>query len=328
MIKSGIYKISSKLKPERFYIGSAVNLSRRKKGHFSLLQRNKHHSIILQNHYNKYRKEDLFFETVELVEDTTKLLEREQFYLDSLNPYFNICKIAGNVLGVKHSEEFCKKMSEIKKGQKAWNRGLKGVTICTEETKEKISKSNTGKIRLDETKIKLSESKIGKCRSEETKLKISLGNKGKLVSEETKLKMSKSQIGRKHSEETKQKMSQNSARKGNSGIWLDKHHSEETKKKISEAMVGKKNPMFGKIGNKNPNFGRHHLEETCNKISKSKSKSVFQFDLHGNFIQEWVSAKDIKIKNGFNAALISNVCKNKYGNKTAYGFIWKFKNIE
>jgi hypothetical protein len=46
------------------------------------------------------------------------LIEREQHYLDELDPFFNICKVAGSVLGVKHSKETRRKMSKAQKGKK------------------------------------------------------------------------------------------------------------------------------------------------------------------------------------------------------------------
>ena len=43
---TGIYKIESKLKPERIYIGSAVNISKRWLLHLSRLRRDKHKKAV------------------------------------------------------------------------------------------------------------------------------------------------------------------------------------------------------------------------------------------------------------------------------------------
>lgn len=59
-----IYMIQSNIKSKRCYIGSAVNYNIRKRLHLSQLKNNKHHSIKLQNHYNKYGKDDLIFSTL------------------------------------------------------------------------------------------------------------------------------------------------------------------------------------------------------------------------------------------------------------------------
>jgi group I intron endonuclease len=57
---------------------------------------------------------------------------------------------------------------------------------------------------------------------------------------------------------------------------------------------------------------------------KSKSRQVIQYDLDGNFIKEWASAKHFAEKNGLiNGTLITFCLKNK--TKTAYKSLWKYK---
>jgi group I intron endonuclease len=114
---SGVYEIKNKLNNHR-YIGSSVNILSRFSGHKYDLHKNKHHSTYLQRAWNKYGESNFEFnilETCEPVKDT--LLFIEQKYLD-LKPEYNICKIAGNSMGVKHSKEFCIKQSLLKKGVK------------------------------------------------------------------------------------------------------------------------------------------------------------------------------------------------------------------
>ena len=111
---SGVYKIQSKVKPERVYIGSAVSIPERWGNHLYRLARNDHHSIKLQRHYNKYGKNDLVFSII-VGCDKDDLIVTEQFYIDAYNPWFNICSKAGSLLGFKHSEETKKKMSESAK---------------------------------------------------------------------------------------------------------------------------------------------------------------------------------------------------------------------
>lgn len=59
VIKSGIYKLISKLKPDMFYIGSSINIKNRFGRHKSNLKTNKHDNPILQNHVNKYGIKDI-----------------------------------------------------------------------------------------------------------------------------------------------------------------------------------------------------------------------------------------------------------------------------
>lgn len=101
---SGIYKIQSICKPERYYIGSSVNINKRWGEHLRELKKNKHHSGKLQNHFNKYRQSDLRFFILSGC-DPMDLIQQEQFYIDSYKPYFNIYSTAGSPLGYKHSEE-------------------------------------------------------------------------------------------------------------------------------------------------------------------------------------------------------------------------------
>src|ERR1035437_7496791 len=105
---TGIYEIKSIIKPERFYIGSAENIYKRWWYHTYRLGRNEHENSKLQNHYNKYGKNDLIFSVI-LSCEKSDLLSTEQFFLDSYKPYFNICTKAGS--GAGHTP---------------WNKGMKG----------------------------------------------------------------------------------------------------------------------------------------------------------------------------------------------------------
>lgn len=110
--KAGIYSITSKLNGKR-YVGSAIRIHKRWIIHLSLLKLNKHHSQHLQNHYNKYGKDDLIFTILEIVErnDLTleehkqQLLKVEQTYLDNWNEcHFNEARKADSCLGYKNSK--------------------------------------------------------------------------------------------------------------------------------------------------------------------------------------------------------------------------------
>jgi group I intron endonuclease len=72
------------------------------------------------------------------------LIEREQYYIDTLNPEYNILKVAGSLFGYKHTIESIQKMSEIAKNRseetiaKLRAAALGKTYIHTEETKNKI----------------------------------------------------------------------------------------------------------------------------------------------------------------------------------------------
>ena len=118
-IKTGIYKITC-ISSNKIYIGSAYNLSNRQSTHKYTLKLNKHKNKHLQSAWNLYGEESFKFETLEIVEDKSILLEREQYYIDLYKSYdknigFNKAKKAGNTAGIKASLETRLKQSEAAK---------------------------------------------------------------------------------------------------------------------------------------------------------------------------------------------------------------------
>ena len=132
MNKSGIYKITNII-TGYFYIGSTNNFNRRKLNHLHLLRNNKHHSIYLQNSFNKHLETNFKIELIEQC-DIENLIKLEQYYIDLLKPKYNTVKIAGSTKGIK----------------------------CSNETKLKISNANKGKTRTQEVKQKLKNNWNGK----------------------------------------------------------------------------------------------------------------------------------------------------------------------
>lgn len=106
---SGIYVISNTVNGNR-YIGSAVNIAQRFRTHKSALKNGKHGNSHLQNAVAKYGLDAFLFEILEEV-SVELLIEREQFYLDSEQPEYNVCPIAGNTLGRKASAETRRRQS-------------------------------------------------------------------------------------------------------------------------------------------------------------------------------------------------------------------------
>lgn len=126
---TAIYKIQSKIKPDRIYIGSAVDVSDRWRCHLKTLRKRTHHSPKIQRHFDKYGESDLQF-SILLSCDKENLLKVEQYFIDSYNPYFNSCKIAGSQLGMSRSSESKKRISDGHKGQISWNKGKKGLQVA------------------------------------------------------------------------------------------------------------------------------------------------------------------------------------------------------
>lgn len=193
------------------------------------------------------------------------------------------------------SEDTLKRMSESRTGDKNPMFGLKGEL-----------NPNFGRKCSEESKIRMSKAQTGKVLSEETKRKIGLKSKGKKHTEETKKKMSENNanyfLGKTFLEEHKKNISKNHAR-----FNLGKPMSEEAKIKLSKSKTGKK-----------------QSEEHRIKSANAANKPVLQYDKEGNFIREWNSItsamKELHLKSGTG---IIGVCKGK--RKTAGGYKWKYK---
>jgi group I intron endonuclease len=174
--KSGIYLWTHK-ESGKMYIGSAVDLSKRFLSYYSPLYLKRANNYIcnaltLHSHsaFSLSIVEYIDLKNLSLEEARNLILEREQYYLDSLLPKYNILKVAGSLLGYKHTQESLIKISEANKGISR-NKG--------------INHSNFGKNTSDETRAKMSLANKGISRnkgipkSPETKALMSLANKGK-----------------------------------------------------------------------------------------------------------------------------------------------------
>lgn len=160
-MKSGVYKITNKVNG-KFYIGSAVDLKEREHEHFRRLSNNTHCNVLLQNSFNKYEKESFIFEVLEFC-NKKDLIIKEQYYLDTLNPVFNICKIAGNKLGVKHKEESKEKLRRTLKLKKDTEGSRKLTLLQIEEIKNLIL--NNFKLIDIANKYEVSKSTISKLKT-------------------------------------------------------------------------------------------------------------------------------------------------------------------
>ena len=81
----GVYKIKIN---DKEYIGSSCNIGQRLKHHLWSLENLKHHNRTMQNLYNKYGSDNIYFKIVEECSDDS-LIEREAYCINTLNPYIN-----------------------------------------------------------------------------------------------------------------------------------------------------------------------------------------------------------------------------------------------
>lgn len=236
-----IYRIQN-LKTGDFYIGSSVNYNYRKWIHLHDLRKGKHHSPILQNSWNKHGESAFIFGVVEEIEEKEELIEREQHYLDVLNPKYNICKLAGSTLGVKHTYKARLNMSnahkKLTKEQRNHKEGCK-CFICFRKS-------------------------------------------------------------------------------GENHHFFGKNRSDEDKKKVSKGVK-----EYYKNGGIHPHKGKVLSQERKNKLSIINSIPINQYNLEGNLIAFWESAKKAAKMLHLHATNISQCCNGKVSH--AGGFIWSYK---
>jgi len=167
---------------DKLYIGSSETVYHRLAIHKSLLRGKTHFNIYLQRAYNKYGEDSFQFTAIEEVEYIDKILEREQWYIDSLNTLipngFNIAKdTKAPMRGRKHSKETKERLKILSSGK---NNGMYGKKhskdsivrmsttrkenmnddlrkIMSENAKKRIGKLNAfyGKSHNDNTKNKI-----------------------------------------------------------------------------------------------------------------------------------------------------------------------------
>lgn len=167
--KSGVYCWIN-LESGKKYVGSSIDLHRRFMQYYNIkyIIRASKSSLIcralLKNGYSKFK-----LEILEYCEPSV-LIEREQYYIDTLNPEYNILKVAGSLFGYKHTIESLQKMSEIAKNR-------------SEETIAKLREAALGKTyqHTEKTKNQIREAMLGRKHTNETieKLKNIQSNRTK-----------------------------------------------------------------------------------------------------------------------------------------------------
>jgi group I intron endonuclease len=114
---------------------------------------------LLKYGYAGFRLEILEYCPISIV------LDREQFYIDKLNPEYNILKIAGSNLGYKHSEASLKLMSDASKSRNESEEVLKfkreimlGRKL-SEDHLERMAKNNPFRVSIILSNIETGENK-------------------------------------------------------------------------------------------------------------------------------------------------------------------------
>lgn len=230
----GVYRITN-LMTGSTYIGSSLNIDRRLKTHKDNLGKNRHYNTHLQNSWVKYGHDAFTFEVLLECEGKDLALTEQKFIDDCLAsgvPLFNMkpasasqkgfrqvfseehrINIGKSSLGRVFSLECRAKMSAMRKGKPAYNKGLS----LSEEVRAKISRSL-----------------LGKKFSLEHRLKIGLANKRR--AKDVLARMAYKASMHRHSDEARRKISDSAKRRDPN----TRKHSPETIEKLRLINMGRK----------------------------------------------------------------------------------------
>lgn len=190
----GIYVIYNVVS-NKYYVGSCsskLGLGYRMHRHIQDLFKNRHHSIKLQNSWDKHGPCAFVFKIIELC-DSKDCIKREQYWMDKLNSVnngYNVAPNAGSNLGCSRSQEAIQKTVSALRGVKRPQHVIDAVrraTVGRKDTPEQRErKSVAHKGREITWGDKISATRKGKPLSEEHKqaLAEAAKNRKRMICEE------------------------------------------------------------------------------------------------------------------------------------------------
>lgn len=161
--KTGVYMWKHKVNG-KYYVGSAKDLRNRLLHYYNINHLTKRNSMLINRAILKDGAGAFNLHILEYC-SPENLIQREQYYIDTLNPMYNILRVAASSKGYKHTDET---LYKIKGDQNHFH----GKTH-TEENRTKMKEIKTGTLLSLDTKAKISKAMIGKVFSAEHKVNLS-----------------------------------------------------------------------------------------------------------------------------------------------------------
>jgi group I intron endonuclease len=127
------------------YVGSAKDLHKRLSRYYLPAELNRARPLVIYKAITKYGHEGfslVILEVCGLTKDVSKekLLSREQYFVDTIKPTYNVLKLAGSSQGYKHTEDTKNKMKDIySDARREHARNINLGKPLSEVTKQKLS---------------------------------------------------------------------------------------------------------------------------------------------------------------------------------------------
>jgi group I intron endonuclease len=213
---------------KKFYVGRTIDFNKRVEQHRKALNNNRHHSIYLQNSWNKHSEENFQFLIIRAIDDPKEMLEAEQLLLNTYRGVlYNVgrnSKDGGDLISYHpNRNEIVDRMTE--------SLNVRYSKMTKEEKVEKYGKLGPkngmyGRTHTDEARSAISEK--NKKHYEENEVY----NKGKTL-DEVFTKEKADEI-RKHMSDFARE------RTGERNPFYGRKHTNETKEKIASIHRGRK----------------------------------------------------------------------------------------